>query len=189
MTRLTDQAQELIATVLHSGETAIDATAGNGHDSLFLCQTVGPTGSVYALDIQQMALDQTADRLQQSGFDNFKLMCCDHSQLSQTIPSDCHQEIGTIMFNLGYLPGGDHTKITQQQSTIAGIEAALSLLRSGGILTVLAYPGHPGGAAETEAVSVLLNQLDTPRYIVKVLFAQSESALAPRLFIVKKTSL
>lgn len=189
MTLLTTQAQDLIATILQSGETAIDATAGNGHDSHFLCKTVGSTGSIYAFDIQQAALDHTADRLQQSDFSNFKLLHSDHRRLKELIPAECHQRIGAIMFNLGYLPGGDHTMITQEQSTIAGIEAALCLLRSGGILTVLAYPGHPGGVAETEAVSALLSQLETTQYIVKVLFAQSESTEAPRLFIVKKISL
>ncbi len=186
MTRLTDQAHELIAAVLQSGETAIDATAGNGHDSLFLCQKVGLEGSVYALDIQQRALDQTAARLKNAGCSQFKLVCCDHGQLSKMIPSDCHQKIGAIMFNLGYLPGGDHTKITQRDSTLAGIESALALLRPGGILTILAYPGHPGGDEETKAVSVQLSHLSSENYSTEIRFAQSESDSAPRLFVVKK---
>ncbi|MFH1301173.1 MAG: class I SAM-dependent methyltransferase [Planctomycetota bacterium] len=186
MTRLTDQAHELITIILQQGETAIDATAGNGHDTLFLCQTVGPAGRVFALDIQQAALDQTASALERAGFSNCELLCCDHSQLGEIISADLLQQIGAIMFNLGYLPGGDHTKITQQHSTLTALKASLNLLRSGGILTILAYPGHPGGAEETAAVSDLLARLDPAAYAKEVIFALSESASAPRLFVVRK---
>ncbi len=186
MTRLTDQAHNLITAVLQPGESAIDATAGNGHDTLFLCQSVRPAGRVFAWDIQQTALDQTADQLERAGFSNCELVCCDHSRLGEIIPADFHQRIGAIMFNLGYLPGGDHCQITQTDSTLAAINASLNLLRPGGILTVLAYPGHPGGAAEAEAVSDLLAGLDPATYQTQVIFASSESDRAPRLFVAKK---
>lgn len=186
MTRLTDQAHELITSVLQTGETAIDATAGNGHDTLFLCQTVGPAGRVFAVDIQQVALDQTADQLKQAAFLNCTYVCGDHSQLGEMIPADFHQRIGAIMFNLGYLPGGDHTKITQQDSTQAAVKVSLNLLRPGGILTILAYPGHPGGAAETEAVSDLLARLERTEYTTELILAKTELTSAPRLFVLRK---
>ena len=186
MTRLTDLAHELITSVLAPGETAIDATAGNGHDTLFLCQTVGSTGSVYALDIQQQALDQTADLLTQAGFSNCKFVCQDHSQLAEIIPLNCQHHISAIMFNLGYLPGGDHSLITQQDSTLAAIKAASIMLRPGGILTIMAYPGHPGGAAETTTVSEWIDGLNKKKFKSKLYFASSESASAPRLFSLRK---
>ncbi|MCH9656709.1 MAG: methyltransferase domain-containing protein [Planctomycetes bacterium] len=186
MTRLTDQAHELIAAVLKPGETAIDATAGNGHDTLFLCQTVGPTGSVFAFDIQQKGLDQTIEKLTQAGFSNCNLVCHDHSQLAEIIPSNLHQRIGAIMFNLGYLPGGDHTIITQQHSTLTAVKAASKLLRPGGILTIMAYPGHPGGAAETTAVSEWINTLEENLFKTDICFSLSDSTRAPRLFVLRK---
>lgn len=186
MTRLTDQAHQLIAAVLQLGETAIDATAGNGHDTLFLCQAVGPAGKVYALDIQQAALDQAAELLQQAGFSNCEFVCGNHSQLKELVPADCPQKTAAIMFNLGYLPGGDHCQITKTDSTLPAIEAALLLLRPGGILTVLAYPGHPGGDSETTAVAERFKQLEASGYETEVIYAQSESVSAPRLFVAKK---
>tara|TARA_R110002111_G_scaffold191869_1_gene258148 strand:+ start:40283 stop:40852 length:570 start_codon:yes stop_codon:yes gene_type:complete len=186
MTRLTNQAHQLIVAVLQPGESAIDATAGNGHDTLFLCQTVGPEGRVFAWDIQQTALDQTASVLERAGFSNCELLCCDHSRLGEITPADFHQRFGAIMFNLGYLPGGDHCQITQTDSTLAAINASFNLLRPGGILTILAYPGHSGGATETEAVSDLLAGLDPAAYQTELIFASSESASAPRLFVVRK---
>ncbi len=140
MTRLTELAHEIISAELKAGESAIDATAGNGHDTLFLCQLTGPTGSVYALDIQQKALDQTANRLQSADYHNYHLVCCNHCQLREMIPDHSHQQIGAIMFNLGYLPGGDHAIMTQMESTLTAIRSSLELLRPEGILTVLAYP-------------------------------------------------
>lgn len=189
MTRLTDQAHALIRPVLAPGEIAIDATAGNGYDTRFLCQTVGSTGSVYALDIQQKALDQTADQLAQAGFTNCKLVCQDHSQLAEIIPANCQHHVGAIMFNLGYLPGGDHSKITQQYSTLVAIKAAACLLRPGGILTILAYPGHAGGAAETTSVCKWTEELDQKQFTAKIIFAASESTHAPRLFVIRKQEL
>ncbi|MCA9014121.1 MAG: methyltransferase domain-containing protein [Planctomycetaceae bacterium] len=186
MTRLTDQAHEFIAAVLQPGEIAVDATAGNGHDTLFLCQTVGQAGKVFALDIQQAALDQAADLLQQAGISHCELLCCDHRHLGELVPADYRQRIGAIMFNLGYLPGGDHRQITQTDSTLAAIEAALQLLRPGGILTVLAYPGHPGGDSETMSVSECFNRLEKSAYETRIVYARSESVSAPRLFVVKK---
>lgn len=186
MTRLTDQAHEIIAAVLQPGETAVDATAGNGHDTLFLCQTVGPAGKVYALDIQQGALDQAAELLQQVGFSNCEFVCGDHSLLEELVPAGCQQKTGAIMFNLGYLPGGDHCQITKTDTTLAAIEAALLLLRSGGILTVLAYPGHAGGDSETKAVAEYFSQLEESAFQTNVIYARSESTSAPRLFVAKK---
>ncbi|QDV52052.1 class I SAM-dependent methyltransferase [Gimesia fumaroli] len=186
MTRLTDRAHQLIAAELQAGETAVDATAGNGHDTLFLCQRVGPAGQVYAFDIQQVALKQAAELLHQSGFSNCELICSDHSQLKNLIPEDAQGRIGAIMFNLGYLPGGDHSQITQTDSTLAAIEAALLLLRAGGILTVMAYPGHEGGDSEMTVVAERFRLLDESHFKTEVILARSESTSAPRLFVARK---
>ncbi|QDT92422.1 class I SAM-dependent methyltransferase [Gimesia algae] len=186
MMRLTDQAHALIAQVFQPGETAVDATAGNGHDTRFLCRLAGQSGKVFAIDIQQQALDQTAAMLQNCEYYNFELICDDHRLLAGLIPPEHRDRIRTVMFNLGYLPGGDHSKITQETSTLSAIEAALALIRPGGIITILAYPGHSGGAAETSAVAALLDQLDNTQFKTQLIHSQSESTKAPRLFAVTR---
>lgn len=186
MTRLTDHAHELISAVLHPGETAIDATAGNGHDTCFLCQAVGPSGRVYAIDIQETALNQTAELLTEANCFQCELICCNHSQLHEVIPSACLNATGAIMFNLGYLPGGDHSLITQQSSTLTALKAAKEFLRPGGIMTILAYPGHPGGEEETAAIDQWLNQLSAIEYQTETINARSTSAAAPCLFVIRK---
>lgn len=186
MTRLTDQAHALIADVLQAGETAIDATAGNGHDTRFLCETVGPSGHVYAIDIQQAALDQTADQLTQAGHFQCELICCNHSLLGEIIPAEHRRATGAITFNLGYLPGGDHSLITQQTSTLEALAASLEFLRPGGILTILAYPGHPGGDQEATAITDWLNLLPETEFATETILARSASETAPRLFVVRR---
>ena len=39
-------AQDILKQILQPGDTAIDATMGNGHDTAFLCETVGDCRTV-----------------------------------------------------------------------------------------------------------------------------------------------
>jgi 16S rRNA C1402 N4-methylase RsmH len=152
MVPLTQQAQRFVSTALPSGGIAIDATAGNGHDTLFLANRVGPGGTVYAIDIQQSALDRTAARLLAAGLSNVELVLGDHAELGQLLPETIRGRVQAIMFNLGYLPGGNQQLVTRPERTLLALEGAQEFLAPGGILSVLAYRGHPGGAEETKAV-------------------------------------
>ena len=151
---LTQLAHELLAEHLQPGDIAIDATAGNGHDTLFLARRVGPTGEVHAYDIQAEALQETRRRVQEAGCDAWvRLHPGSHAQLLPTLQADCRGRVAAVVFNLGYLPGGDRHTTTQNDSTLAALEQALALLRPGGALSVLAYRGHPGGRDEARAVA------------------------------------
>lgn len=145
---------ELLHTLLKGhitpGDLAIDATAGNGHDTCFLAEAVGPSGKVIAIDIQEQAITSTRFRLQQSGLlDRTSLHHGSHADLVEIagggIPS-------VIVFNLGYLPGGDHSVITRTEGTLAALAASVQILGPGGMLAVVCYPGHPGGDEESAAV-------------------------------------
>ncbi|MCL6594483.1 MAG: methyltransferase domain-containing protein [Alicyclobacillus sp.] len=57
----------LISQSVGKGGTAVDATAGNGKDALFLAGLVGPEGRVYAIDIQEKALQKTRELLESEG--------------------------------------------------------------------------------------------------------------------------
>ena len=151
--RLTDLAHQQVAAVAGTGDEVVDATAGNGHDTLELARLVGETGRVYAFDIQQAAIDQTRRRLSRYGLlERVRLRLCGHQHLLERLPPESRGNIAAVMFNLGYLPGGDKQRITRAATTIRGMEQATRCLRPGGILTVLAYPGHPGGSEELDAV-------------------------------------
>ena len=61
------------------------------------------------------------------------------------------------MFNLGYLPGGDHGLVTHPVTTIRAVESALGLMDQDALMTIVIYVGHDGGREEYEALSHYLN--------------------------------
>jgi len=158
--RLTELAREAVREVLRPGERAIDATVGNGHDTLLLARLVGPDGRVIGFDVQRLAIDQTRARLRAAGLEaRVTLLHVGHEQMAARVPPDWYGRVGVVMFNLGYLPGGDKTLITGPATTVAALDQAASLLRIGGLLSVLIYRGHQGAGGEVAAVADWLGNL------------------------------
>jgi predicted methyltransferase len=187
MPRLTELAHDAVRAVLRPGDIAIDATCGNGHDTRFLAEIVGDTGRVYAFDIQQAAILRAAEEM--ARFTWVVYENCDHAVGIPVLVRQHFLEVAVVMFNLGYLPGSDKSIITRTDSTIKGITACLYLLRPGGILTVIAYPGHTGGAEETEAVAKLLGELSPAEFSVQETRSEHDKPTSPRLFVVRKLPL
>lgn len=188
MVRLTELAQQYVSEVVRSGDIVIDATAGNGYDTLFLAQRVGPTGQVIACDIQQAAIDATRERLTDAGICHVELHLGDHSLFLESLANQICEKASAVMFNLGYLPGGDKSLTTTPVSTVNAVSSAVKLLRFGGILTVLAYVGHPGGAQEAAAIENLLNEhLERGRLGVRSWPETPMTSAAPRLYVLLKT--
>lgn len=147
-------AHRCVASVLAPGDRAVDATAGNGHDTAFLAGRVGPTGRVLALDVQAPAVAATRTRLEGEGLaERVALLQGGHEHLARLAPADWTGTVRGILFNLGYLPGSDKALVTRPATTRRALEAALALLAPGGRLAAVAYPGHPGGAEEAAEVA------------------------------------
>lgn len=143
----------VMGQVAGPGDIAVDATVGNGIDTLFLSQQVGPEGKVFGFDIQQNALDSARQRLASQGApDNVTLLLAGHERMAELLPDEVRCAVGAVMFNFGYLPGGDETVITRPETSCAAIDAALSVMRRGGVASMVLYTGHPGGAEEAEAI-------------------------------------
>lgn len=145
-------AHHLAAQALRPGDVAVDATCGNGHDTVALAQLVGPGGVVIAIDVQAVALEETRHRLDADGLGDgrARLIHGCHSTMGEHVAV---ASAALVVFNLGYLPGGDHAFTTRTQTTIAGLDAAVKALRQGGLLMVTCYPGHPEGARESGVVA------------------------------------
>ena len=95
---------------IEEGSCCIDATCGNGNDTEFLCRMAGETGKVYAFDIQAQAVERTAERLENAGYrERAVLYCAGHEQMSEYVK----EKADAVMFNFGYLPGGDHKVATR----------------------------------------------------------------------------
>jgi len=149
--RPTALAHEFAAGFIGRGDLVIDATCGNGHDTLQLARLVGPHGKVLAFDIQPAALAETACRLKSEGLDDGRVQLiegCHTTMAEHAAPAGA----ALVVFNLGYLPGGDHALTTAAGTTVVALDAAVRVLRSGGLLMVTCYPGHPEGAREAEVV-------------------------------------
>lgn len=182
--RLTELAHQAVAAVVKSGEVAIDATAGNGHDTCFLANLVGAEGTVFALDCQAEAIQRTGRRLAENSLANVTLRLCDHAEIAEVIPAKFAGRVAAVMFNLGYLPGGDKSIITRTESSMTAIQESLPLLQPGGVLTVMAYPGHEGGDEETSTVEKFLMSLGSDFEITTETVPDRDSA--PRLLIVRR---
>ena len=115
-------AADVLRQVVQPGDTVVDATLGNGHDTLMLCELVGETGRVIGFDIQPDAVERTRERLADAGMlSRCTLYAEGHEHLSErvTVP------IRTATFNLGWLPGGDKRITTHWETTRAAISAAI----------------------------------------------------------------
>lgn len=155
--RPTELAQVLLKDSIREGDTVIDATAGNGHDTKFLAECVGADGRVLAFDILEQAIDSARETIGSTGLgERVEFHQTSHTRMKE------HAEAGTVaavMFNLGYLPGDDHDLTTQSEETLTALAAAADLLKPGGVLSVVCYPGHPEGAAEAERVEEWMTTL------------------------------
>lgn len=153
--RLTDIAQAWLATNIHEGDNVIDATLGNGFDTLFLAEQVGETGHVFGFDVQQQALTTTKTLLQDQPCQQ-SFFLAGHETMHQHIPEKVHGHIQAIMFNLGWLPHGDKSIITHADTTILALQHSLQLLSPLGCLSIMLYPGHQGGDTEAEQITTWL---------------------------------
>ena len=168
---------------LGEGDTAVDFTMGNGNDTLFLSETVGETGKVYAFDIQEEALASTEAHLKERGApENYELICASHHRVKEFVK----EPIKAGMFNLGYLPrSGKKAVTTLRETTMPAVEAALELLADDGILLIAVYPGHEEGSLEGEMLAEYFPSLDRRKICVSR-FNIMNSPTSPYFFIAEK---
>ncbi len=187
MSSLTRHAHSFVKKHLSNGDLAIDLTAGNGLDTLFLAQCVAQNGRVVAFDIQATAIEATRQRLDQAGLLSYvSLHESSHAEWPEFLSTVERNSIRGIMANLGYLPGGDITKTTQASSTRVALQHACKLLSPGGVMSVLVYTGHPGGNEEAEAVRKVLDEHSSTRSLQIDRFPDVIQANSPILYLCTK---
>lgn len=148
--------------LIQPGDWVIDATCGNGQDTLVLCQLAltHPSGRVYAIDIQSKAIELTQFHLKQKLLPEmndqvyYQLGC--HSKFPESITE---KSISVIAYNLGYLPGHKKDLTTQTDTTLQSLEQALLLVKPGGAISITCYPGHSEGAREQGAILDFVKKL------------------------------
>ena len=157
---LRDLSRAFVGQVVKPGDWALDGTAGNGHDTLFLVNLVGDAGKVFAFDVQKSSLDKTLSRLEATGVAHRCQFCLGgHEQLAEMLPEDCCGRIRAGMFNFGYLPGSDRKVATKAKTSVEAVSRLLEYLCPGGVISLHLYAGHSGGASELKAIAALCEEL------------------------------
>ncbi|MGN0623764.1 MAG: tRNA (mnm(5)s(2)U34)-methyltransferase [Oscillospiraceae bacterium] len=159
-------AHEFLRQQIKQGELCIDCTAGRGNDTVFLCSLVGSTGKVLSFDIQKEAVESTALLVEQNGYSDIAQVIKDsHENIDKYAEEN---SVSAIVFNFGWLPGGDHKIHTETSSSIAAIEKGLKLLKSGGVMSLSIYYGRDTGFEEKQAILDYIAKLPVKSYTVIV---------------------
>ncbi len=175
-------------SLLEKGDTVIDATAGNGKDTLTLCRILDRLGGgkVVAIDIQEKAIEHTSQRICHylpHFIDQIQLYHRSHETFPDHIPSS---SVKLVVYNLGYLPGGDKSFTTITKSTLQSINHSLDLLKRGGCLSITCYPGHREGEYEYESILSMTADLCKETYCICV-HTFSNRHKSPVLFLIQKS--
>ena len=174
----------MLAELLREGDVVIDATAGNGHDAQFLAGCVGATGRVLAFDVQEAAMRSTRERLREVGLEErVEFHLASHARMVEFAEAG---SVAAVMFNLGYFPGEDHALATEAPETMRALDAAAVVLKSGAVLSVVCYPGHPQGTEEAASVERWMNGRAADAWRVAKYAMVGTKAPAPFLMIASK---
>lgn len=182
----TDFAMFIVSGYISPGDVLVDATCGNGHDTLRLLQH--RPSALYAFDIQQQAIDSTRDFLAANGFRSrledgtVKLICDSHEKMDEYIDSP----VKAVVFNLGYLPGGSRDTVTERASTVAAVRKALDLLQKDGLLCITMYSGHSRGPEEKEALLSMARELDSRTYHAAYVNIANQRNDPPEILLITK---
>lgn len=172
--------RNLIDSYIKPNDIVIDATVGNGNDTLYLSKVV-KSGKVFGFDIQEDALNNTKHLLDNNNCHNYELFLDSHSNMS-TYLNDYLGKVSLVLFNLGYLPNGNKTITTNYETTILAIEESFKLIHKMGMILVVIYPGHENGRIENEKIHAYLDKNN----ITYVEYHNTDNKIAPYLIEIKK---
>ena len=157
-------AHNLIKEIAEPKDILIDATCGNGNDTLFLSRLINSDGHVYAFDIQEEAINSSRKRLAEEEIKNVTLILDSHTNINTYLNEKLSGKVGGAIFNLGYLPRSDKKVITQPETTIEAINNIFPYLKTGGRIVLVVYYGHDGGVYEKNELLKFVQELDRHHY-------------------------
>ncbi len=163
----------------------VDATAGNGKDTKFIAEFADKDSQIIAFDIQKEAVENTKKLLNAAGLeDRVEVIKDSHVNIDNYISKN---EVSAVLYNLGYLPGGDKEITTEAESTVKALEKNLVFLKKYGIIVLVIYTGHQGGKAEEKAVREFAESLDYRKYnVLHYEFINQEKKPPEVLAIIKR---
>ena len=180
---VTEIAKRICRLKLNDGDIAVDCTMGNGNDTAFLCQLVGDNGKVYAFDIQESAVINTRKKLQTLDFlERAEIILDGHQNVEKYVK----EKVRLVIFNLGYLPKGNHEITTKKESTIEAVQKCLYILEPNGIILLTIYTGHENGKMEKIALESFTSKLSQKEYNVANICFTNQINNPPELICIEK---
>lgn len=182
----TELAMHMVRPYIGAGDTVIDATCGNGHDTLALAK-MGPA-KLYAFDVQEEAIRSTMKLLEAHGYGNriedgrITLLQMGHEELADHIK----EPVKVIVFNLGYLPGGDKEITTRAETTLTAVEGAMKLLCPDGLICITMYSGHTEGRREKDALLSFAGRLDAGRWHTAYVSMPNQKHDPPEILLITR---
>lgn len=173
-----NKTKQIILKNIKKNDIVVDATIGNGNDTLFLSNIV-TDGKVFGFDIQDEAITNTKKIINNK---NVTLYKENHANIGKVL-NEYKNKISLILFNLGYLPGGDKTITTNHKTSIEAIKEGFNLLNNKGIILIVVYPGHEEGLKESKE---LLNFIKNEDYNYNI-YHNTDNKIAPYLIEIKKS--
>jgi len=159
LSKSVEYSHKLINKIANKEKVAIDATLGNGHDSLFLSPLFR---QVYSFDIQDLAIKRSKEKLRD--YNNVTIIHDSHSNLDKYI----NDKVDLVLFNLGFLPGSDKKIATNSYTTIQAIAKSYKLLNDDGKIIIIGYSRHLGGKKEIKDIEQYL--IDNKHKYIKEIF-------------------
>lgn len=182
LNRVLEMGKVYAEEILEKGDIAIDATLGNGHDTLFLLE-IDKLSKIYSFDIQKEALLSSTEKIKNHpDFKNVELILDGHENVKQHVT----ESVKVALFNLGYLPNGDKSITTLPETTLKSIEDILDLLLPGGRIILTVYHGHSVGKLERDALLEYVSTLGQKYYnVLRYQFINQQNH-APFLIVIEK---
>lgn len=182
LNKVTEVNKMYLEDILKEGDICVDATMGNGYDTVYLAKKVGATGKVYAFDVQEEAIKSTSKKISKENLNNVELILDGHQNMDKYVKDS----ISCIVFNLGYLPRAKHQIITKADTTLEAVKKGLELLKPNGIMSIAIYSGHEGGMEEKNAVYEFTSTLDQNYYNVLSSKFINQANNPPELLLIEK---
>ena len=176
----TQTALLFISRYLHPGDTVVDATCGNGHDTLAMAKM--GAGKIYAFDVQETAITNTESLLTKENIplSNVHLILDSHANMCNYIK----EKVQVIVFNLGYLPSANKSIITSSESTITAVKEAMKLLKKDGLICISMYSGHPGGQEEKQSLLDFAESLDERTWHTAYINMRNQRKNPPEILLI-----
>lgn len=185
--KTTEMALNFLTGYVSAGDIAVDATAGNGNDTLALAKMVEVDGKVYSFDVQEYAINSTKALLENEGLSK---VCClindSHHRMKSNIPVDYHEKISAVVFNLGYLPKGQKDITTKTETSLEAVKQALMLIKPNGLILITMYCGHEEGKREKQALLDFAADLPSNDFHVVYVNMLNQPKNPPELLLITK---